>query len=173
MNWVRNGETMNTRDTNEELSQDGARDLLQNAALLRLAYNGQDGLPRAIPVGFFWNGTDVVLCTAVTSPKVQALQTRPAVAATIDIGGTPADAKSLLIRGTARVEIVDGIPEEYLAASRKTLGGTDATQFELAVSAMYEQMARISITPTWARFYDFGAGRLPDFLQKLAEDAAT
>jgi hypothetical protein len=34
---------------------------------------------------------------------------------------------------------------------------------------MYERMARIAITPTWARFYDFGAGRVPRFLQELAE----
>ena len=42
-------------------------------------------------------------------------------------------------------------------------------EFEQAVRGMYEQMARIAITPTWARFYDFGAGRMPRFLQELAE----
>ncbi len=34
---------------------------------------------------------------------------------------------------------------------------------------MYDQMARIAIRPTWVRFYDFGAGRVPSFLQELAE----
>jgi hypothetical protein len=29
------------------------------------------------------------------------------------------------------------------------------------VRSMYRQMARIAITPNWARFYDFGAGRVP------------
>jgi hypothetical protein len=29
-------------------------------------------------------------------------------------------------------------------------------------------MARIAITPTWARFYDFGTGRVPRYLQELA-----
>jgi hypothetical protein len=33
---------------------------------------------------------------------------------------------------------------------------------------MYDQMARISIEPVWARFFDFGAGRLPSFLTKPA-----
>ena len=28
-------------------------------------------------------------------------------------------------------------------------------------------MARIAITPLWVRYYDFGAGRLPRFLQEL------
>jgi hypothetical protein len=41
--------------------------------------------------------------------------------------------------------------------------------FETEVNKMYDQMARISIVPTWARFYDFGAGRLPGFLQELIE----
>jgi hypothetical protein len=30
-------------------------------------------------------------------------------------------------------------------------------------------MARITITPSWARFYDFGAGRLPTFLRRLMD----
>jgi hypothetical protein len=33
-------------------------------------------------------------------------------------------------------------------------------------------MARIRIEPRWARFYDFGAGRLPSCLSKLAEQNA-
>jgi hypothetical protein len=36
---------------------------------------------------------------------------------------------------------------------------------------MYDRMARISIEPVWARFFDFGAGRMPSFLTKLAGDA--
>jgi hypothetical protein len=34
---------------------------------------------------------------------------------------------------------------------------------------MYRQMVRISIEPRWARFYDFGAGRMPAFLVELAK----
>ena len=34
---------------------------------------------------------------------------------------------------------------------------------------MYDQMARVAITPRWVRFQDFGAGRMPRFLQELAE----
>jgi hypothetical protein len=46
-----------------------------------------------------------------------------------------------------------------------------AAAFEQNVRRMYEQMARIAITPTWVRFYDFGAGRMPRFLQDLAEQS--
>jgi hypothetical protein len=30
-------------------------------------------------------------------------------------------------------------------------------------------MARIAIVPRWARFYDFGAGRVPRFRKEFAE----
>ena len=41
--------------------------------------------------------------------------------------------------------------------------------FEAAVRGLYKEMARITVTPSWARFYDFGAGRLPTFLRRLVE----
>ena len=44
-----------------------------------------------------------------------------------------------------------------------------ARQFEAAVRSMYQQMARITIQPRWARYYDFGGGRVPGFLLKLAQ----
>jgi len=31
-------------------------------------------------------------------------------------------------------------------------------------------MALISIEPRWARYYDFGAGRVPEFLARLGQD---
>jgi hypothetical protein len=153
-----------------ELNQPGAQDLLATATLARLAYNGPDGLPRVIPIGFWWNGSQVVVATAPTSPKARALAARPQVALTIDTNeGTPG--RSLLIRGTAAIEIVDGVPDEYLAASFKGMDAGQARQFEPQVRKMYQQMARISIAPQWARYYDFGTGRIPGFLQKLADAA--
>jgi hypothetical protein len=35
---------------------------------------------------------------------------------------------------------------------------------------VYKQMVRISIEPRWARFFDFGAGRVPAFLANLGND---
>jgi hypothetical protein len=142
---------------------------------VRLAYNGSDGLPRVVPVGFWWNGEEVVVCTATTAPKVQALSERPEVALSIDTGESPGDARSLSIRGVAIIEIVDGIPAEYLAQSSKgladELGEEGTAELERNLRKMYEQMARIRIAPRWARLYDFGAGRLPAFLAELAERA--
>jgi nitroimidazol reductase NimA-like FMN-containing flavoprotein (pyridoxamine 5'-phosphate oxidase superfamily) len=156
----------------EELGQPAARALLDEQAVIRLAYTGTDGLPRVIPIGFLWTRGRVVVCTATTSPKVAALAERPAVAATLDVGDTPADAKSLLIRGTATLETVEGVPDEYLEAAFKSLPPELTAGFEQQVRTMYAQMVRISIEPTWARFYDFGRGRLPRFLRQIAEQSA-
>jgi hypothetical protein len=84
-----------------------------------------------------------------------------------DVGDTPMEAKALLVRGLASVDIVDGVPDEYVAASRKALGAGQVTEFERQVRSMYDQMVRISIEPVWARFFDFGAGHMPSFLGKL------
>jgi hypothetical protein len=70
------------------------------------------------------------------------------------------------VRGLASVDIVDGVPDEYVAASMKALGADQVTEFERQVRSMYDQMARISIEPVWARFFDFGAGRMPSFLPR-------
>ena len=121
---------MNRQEIDRELGQAGAEELLDTAQLVRLAYNGLDGLPRVIPIGFHWNGEQIVICTATTAPKVQALSSRPEVAVTIDVGSTPSEAKALLVRGIATVEIVDGVPDEYLAGSRKSLDAEQAGAFE-------------------------------------------
>jgi nitroimidazol reductase NimA-like FMN-containing flavoprotein (pyridoxamine 5'-phosphate oxidase superfamily) len=151
----------------EELGQPGAQQLLQTAPLARLAYNGPDGFPRVVPCGFLWTGEAIVVCTATTAPKAVALAIRPDVALTIDSAGASAASQSLLARGTARLDTVDGIADEYLQAAAKTMEGVDLAGFEQAVRATYEQMVRISVTPAWARFFDFSAGRLPHYLQKL------
>ena len=59
---------MDPQDITEELEHPGGRDLLASATLLRLAYNGSDGFRRAIPIGFCWNGNQIVVCTAATAP---------------------------------------------------------------------------------------------------------
>jgi Pyridoxamine 5'-phosphate oxidase len=158
-------------DLANEIGHPGAEDLLRHASLVRLAYSGSDGSPRVVPLGFHWNGQDVVVCTATTAPKVKALSARPEVALTIDIADTPATARALLIRGVATVEIVEGVPAEFLDGSAKALDDAQRQAFEAQVRQTYERMARIAIKPQWARFYDFGAGRLPTFLSKLVAEA--
>jgi len=148
-----------------DLREQGAVALLRHGSLARLAYTGTDGFPRVIPVGFYWNGERVIVCTATTAPKVAALAVRPHVALTIDSddGAT----RTLSVRGVATMTIVDGIPGEYLAAAAKTMPEEAAREFEAQVRATYDQMVRIAIEPRFARYHDFAAGRLPEFLQQL------
>jgi hypothetical protein len=160
---------MERKDVDDELSTTGAQELLTSTSAAHLAYIAKDGTPRVIPVGFFWTGNQVVISCATTSPKVTALSARPDIALAIDAGDTPDQARALSIRGRASVEIVAGVVEEYLAAARRTMDAEAAAEFEQQVRGMYDQMARIAITPHWVRYYDFGAGRMPRFLQELAE----
>lgn len=150
-----------------ELGTPDAQQLLSTATLARLAYIGSDGGPRVVPVGFLWTRDTIVVSTADTSPKVKALMERPAVALSIDGGDTPAGAHAVSIRGHASVDIVEGITEEYLTSARKAMSGDELAQFEQACRDLYDRMARITITPDWARFYDYGTGRVPKFLQDL------
>jgi hypothetical protein len=105
-----------------------------------------------------------VLCTVPHAPKVSALKANPKVAFTVDTNAFPPHV--LLVRGTAAIDIVDGVPPEYLAASRKGVGPDQWDAFEAQVRAMYKQMARIKITPLWAKLLDFQT-RFPTPIEKL------
>jgi hypothetical protein len=59
---------MDSQELAGELGHPGAQELL-SGAMARLAYNGHDGFPRVIPVGFHWTGDRIVVSTAPTSPK--------------------------------------------------------------------------------------------------------
>jgi hypothetical protein len=73
----------------------------------------------------------------------------------------------LLVRGTASIEVVDGVAPEYLEASRKYIPAEQREAFEAQVRALYKQQARISIAPEWAELLDFET-RAPRFLMELA-----
>lgn len=162
---------MTNDDAVADLRHPDAEKLLRSPDPARLAYDGHDGFPRVVPVGFLWTGSAIVVCTASTAPKVKALRERPNVALTIDDIGPPA--RAVLVRGIASIEIVDGVAPEYLAAAAKSTSGDDLAAFEAQVRAVYKQMARITITPKWARYFDFGANRLPTFLRQLVDSASS
>lgn len=164
---------MRQHQIDAELNTPGAQQLLADTSAAHLAYVATDGTPRVVPVGFYWTGEEIVIATATTAPKVAALSARPEVAVSIDSGNTPGAARALSVRGRADIEIVEGVVPEYLAAARQTMPEVELADFERACRQMYERMARIAVRPRWARFYDFGAGRLPQFLQDLAARAAS
>jgi hypothetical protein len=128
-------------------------DLLASAIPARFAYVGIDGDPRVVPIGFHWNGTQILLFTVPKSAKVRALRQNPRVAITIDTQSYPPHV--LPVRGTASLETVDGVPTDYLEASRKIVPSDQFDEWEAGVRALYEQMVCITIEPDWAKLLDF------------------
>jgi hypothetical protein len=154
---------MDKQSANAVLAAPLAQELL-GSILAHPAYIGRDGYPRVIPTGFLWKGGKFVVCTAENAPKVRSLQANPRVALTIDTLSQPPHI--LHVRGMATVEIVDGVPDEYLEASRKYLPPDQWDGFEKEVRGLYPRMARISITPEWAKLIDFEA-TLPQAIEEL------
>lgn len=155
---------MKPEEITEVLSRPASQDLLARD-LTRLAYLAKDGTPRNIPIGFTWNGSVIVMCTVKNAAKVPALRQNPSVALTIDTEAHPP--RILLIRGRAELDVVDGIPDEYLEAS----GTYDMTPeqrvgWEAEVRSLYDGMVRIVVTPTWAKLIDFET-TLPSAVEEL------
>lgn len=156
---------MQPSEITEVLSRPLSRELLARD-LGRLAYVARDGTPRNVPIGFTWNGAQVVMCTAKNAPKLPALRGNPAVALTIDTEEYPP--RILLIRGRAELDVVDGIPDEYLESSgayRMTPG--QRAEWEAGVRSLYDGMVRIVVTPAWAKLIDFDT-TLPSAVAELA-----
>ncbi len=155
---------MQRKDVISVLNDPLAQELMTSPIPARLAYIGLDGAPRAIPIGFYWNGGEFVIATATIAPKVRALIANPKVALTIDTDTMPPHV--LLVRGTASVKIIDGVPSEYLQASQRYVPAQQWPAFEAQVRATYKQMARITIVPEWAKLLDFET-RLPSAVEAL------
>ncbi len=150
-----------TRPISQELL---ARDIT------RLAYVALDGTPRTIPIGFTWNGVEIVMTTPTNAPKLEALQQNPHVALTIDTEVHPP--KILLIRGRADLDDVDGIPAEYFKMSTTyTMTPEQRVVWESEVRSLYGSMVRIVVTPTWVKLIDFET-TLPSAVEELVRRRA-
>ena len=144
---------MQTRDVADILKKPISQEML-NRDLVRLAYVATDGTPRVVPIGFTWNGSEVVMCTPTNAPKLVSLRQSPAVALTIDTEVHPP--KILLIRGDAVLDEVEGIPDEYLQASGTyKMTSEQRAEWETEIRSLYDSMVRIVVKPTWAKLIDF------------------
>lgn len=137
----------------ELLNNPASRELLQSKIPARLAYVWTDGTPRVIPIWFHWNGREIVMATPPKAPKLKALRKNPKVSLTIDDNTFPH--KVLLIRGTARLEPVDGIVPEYAACAERYFGHEMAQGWLAQLRGMISSMVRITITPEWVGLLDF------------------
>ena len=130
-----------------------SRELLQSKIPARLAYIWTDGTPRVVPIWFHWNEREFVLGTPPKAPKLKALAKNPKVALTID--DHTSQYKVLLVRGTARLETVPGIPPEYAVAAERYIGSEQGKAWVKQLASMIQEMVRISITPEWVGLLDF------------------
>ncbi|HLU37157.1 MAG TPA: pyridoxamine 5'-phosphate oxidase family protein [Thermomicrobiales bacterium] len=155
---------MHADQLRDVLTDPVAQRLYDSVDLARLAYSAKDGSPRVIPIGYRWNGTGFNLYTAPNAPKLDALRHDPRVALTIDTESFPPNV--LLVRGTATIQIIDGVPDEYLDMNRRHTDPATYAEWEAGVRGLYKQMALIQITPTWAKVLDFQT-RLPSAIEEL------
>jgi hypothetical protein len=135
------------------LEQAASQELLHSKIPARLAYVWTDGTPRVVPIWFHWNGREIVMATPPKAPKLKALAKNPKVSLTIDDNTFPH--KVLLIRGTARLETVNGIVPEYEAAAERYFDPALAQGWLKQLRATISTMVRITITPEWVGLLDF------------------
>lgn len=145
------------------LEHPAARELLQSKIPARFSYIWTDNTPRVVPIWFHWNGSEFVFGTPPRAPKLKALAKNSKVALTIDDNTFPH--KVLLIRGTARVEMVDGVVPEYALAAERYFGSEQGKAWVKQLGAKGGGMARITVTPEWVGLLDFKT-RFPSALTK-------
>jgi hypothetical protein len=145
------------------LQQPASQELLHSKIPARLAYVWTDGTPRVVPIWFHWNGREIVMASPPKAPKLKALARNPKVSLTIDDNTFPH--KVLLIRGSARLEPVDGIVPEYEVAAKRYFDPELAKGWLGQLRTMVSSMVRITITPEWVGLLDFQT-RFPSALAR-------
>ena len=135
------------------LQHPASQELLASKIPARLAYIATDGTPRVIPIWYHWNGKDFVMATPPKAPKLKALAKNPRVSLTIDDNTFPH--KVLLIRGTARLQPLDGIVPEYAMAADRYFGPEQGKAWVAGLAQMISSMVRVTVTPDWVGLLDF------------------
>lgn len=135
------------------LEHPASQELLHSKIPARLAYVWTDGTPRVVPIWFHWNGKDIVMASPPRAPKLKALAKNPKVSLAIDENIFPH--KVLLIRGTARLEPVNGIVPEYEAAASRYFDAALAEAWLKQLRSLISSMVRITVTPEWVGLLDF------------------
>jgi hypothetical protein len=143
------------------LQHPASKELLESKIPARLAYVWTDGTPRVIPIWFHWNGRELILATPPKAPKLKALAKNPKVSITIDDNVFPH--KVLLIRGTAKLQTVNGIVPEYAKAAERYFGREQGQAWVQQLQTLISNMVRITVTPEWVGLLDFRS-RFPSAL---------
>jgi len=135
------------------LDHPSSQELLHSKIPARLAYVWTDGTPRVVPIWFHWNGREIVMASPPKAPKLRALAKNPKVSMTIDDNVFPH--KVLLIRGSARLESVEGIAPEYAAAADRYFDRELAESWLSQLRTLISSQVRIIVKPEWVGLLDF------------------
>jgi PPOX class probable F420-dependent enzyme len=146
-----------------------ATELLQSDIPARLAYVAMDGKPRVVPIWVELNGDELVMVSPSTAPKLKSLARNPDVAITIDSTSFPWHV--LLVRGTARLEVVDGVAPESARLARRYMGEEAGRSFSDFYAGVISRMPepksiRIRVKPEWVGINDFQT-RFPPMLAQF------
>src|SRR4051812_40596965 len=152
------------------LEDEVAQRLLQSPRPARLAYQWTDGTPRVVPIWFHWTGKQIVFDTPPDSPKMKALRDGARVAVSLDTDEMPY--KVLQIRGSIRMDTVDGLAPEYEAMCLRILDEEPAQAWLGNMRAFTAHMTRIFVTPDWVAVLDFET-RFPSAVERAMEAAAS
>ncbi len=139
----------------ELLNDPVAQQLLCAPCTAHLAYVWKDGTPRNTPIGFFWNGSEIVMAGTDGAPRNEVIDGQK-VAITIDTYTFPF--KVLLIRGTAKVTQESSVPPEYVKACEQLMGPEVAKGWFETLTPLLPNIkffAKISVKPEWVGILDF------------------
>lgn len=128
------------------------RALLEEPNLARLAYIGQDGRPRVVPIWFAYQDGAIIMVTGPKAEKARALAENSAVALTIDSARPPYNV--LLVDGDATLEPVEGMAPEYRPIVERYLGPAAEGYLKMLLPRVKRQV-RIRVTPRSWRIFDF------------------
>lgn len=120
------------------LNELAAQELLHSTIPARFAYVWRDGSPRVVPMVFTWTGEEIVFGSPPNSPKFRTKLNGAKVAITIDTCTAPH--KALNIRGTAVVEMIQGIVPEYAQAVERYFGLDFAKEWLGQLSVMSDSV---------------------------------
>jgi hypothetical protein len=95
----------------------------------------------------------MVLGTPMEAPKLKALRDGQSVALCIDPDSMPYQV--LEVRGTIRLDVVEGIGPEYGLMTLRTMGQEAGRAWLTSMAPMVPRMARVFVRPTWVAVIDF------------------
>jgi hypothetical protein len=119
---------------------------------------------------FHWDGENVVFGGPPSAPKMHALRNDPRVAITID-QGEQFPYKTLLLRGRAVLEDVEGVSTECASSAVRYFGPEQGEAWVQQVGQMGPTMARIRVRPEWVGIIDFET-RFPSAIERAMAAAA-